>query len=93
MNRRAFITLLGRAAAWPLAARAQQRSMPVIGFLDLGLPAPKNSHELAAFRFRRGLAEAGYVEGQNVTFEIRWARTERSLLPELAADLVRRHRP
>ena len=77
-----------RGGEWPLAARAQQPSMPVVGFLDYGLPAPKNSPGLTAFR--RGLSEAGYVEGQNVTFEFRWAHTKHSLLPELAADLVRR---
>ena len=88
MKRREFITLLGGAAAWPLAARAEQTAMPVIGFLDFGLPAPKNSPGLTAFR--RGLAESGYVEGQNVTFEFRWAHTEHSALPELAAELVRR---
>ena len=91
IGRRELLAALGgAAAAWPLAARAQQRAMPMVGFLDLGLPAPKNSHELAAFRFRRGLAEAGYVEGQNVTFEFRSAHLKHSLLPELAADLVRR---
>jgi putative ABC transport system substrate-binding protein len=88
MKRREFITLLGGAAAWPFAARAQQTAIPVVGFLDIGLPVPKNSPRLTAFR--RGLAETGYVEGQNVTFEFRWAHTEHSLLPELAADLVRR---
>jgi hypothetical protein len=96
IERRKFLATLGvAAAAWPLAARAQQPPMPVIGFLDFGLPAPENSHELSAFRrglaaFRRGLAEAGYVEGQNVTFEFRSAHLKHSLLPELAADLVRR---
>jgi putative ABC transport system substrate-binding protein len=88
MIRREFITLLGGATAWPLAARAQQPAMPVVGFLDYGLPAPKNSRGLSALR--RGLAEAGYVEGQNVIFEFRWAYIQHSLLPELAADLVRR---
>ena len=89
MRRRDFIKVVaGSAAAWPLAAPAQQAAMPMVGFLDAGLPAPRNFFRSPAFR--QGLAEAGYVEGQNVTFEIRWARTERSLLPELAADLVRR---
>ena len=88
LRRRQFITLRGGAAAWPLAARAQQPAMPVVGFLDVGLPAPKNSRGLAAFR--TGLAEAGYVEDQNVTFEFRSAYLKHSLLPELAADLVRR---
>src|SRR5262245_23472683 len=88
IRRREFIVTLGGAVAWPLAARAQQPQMPVIGFLDFGLPAPKNSPGLTAVR--RGLAESGYVEGQNVTFEFRWAHTEHSALPELAAELVRR---
>jgi len=89
IRRREFIlTLGGAAASWPLAARAQRPAMPVVGFLNFGLPAPTNSPELTAFR--RGLAEAGYVEGQNVTFEFRWAHTEHSALPELAAELVRR---
>jgi len=87
MRRRDFIKVtIGSAAAWPLTARAQQRAMPMVGFLRLGLPAPKNSQGA----FRRGLAEAGYVEGQNVTFEFRSAHLKDSLLPELAADLVRR---
>ena len=86
IQRRGFIAALGGAAAWPLAARAQQPAMPVIGFISGRSPTDS---EALATAFRRGLVDSGYVEGRNVTIEYRWAEYRNERLPAMVADLVR----
>ena len=87
MRRREFIAGLGSAAAWPVAVRAQQQALPVVGFVHGG-SADAFAGNAAAFR--NGLSESGYVEGQNVTVEYHWLGVQRDRLPALLADLVRR---
>jgi putative tryptophan/tyrosine transport system substrate-binding protein len=85
MRRREFITLLGGAAAWPIAARAQQPVLPTIGFLNVASPEAFGAYVTA---FRQGLGQVGYFEGRNVSIEFRWARGQYDKLATLASELV-----
>src|SRR6516225_758840 len=87
MRRREFIAFVGTATAWPLAARAQQPNLPLVGFLNVGSPDGYRPMEAA---FRQGLQETGYVEGQSVSIEYRWAEGQSDRLPAMVDDLIRR---
>ena len=87
VRRREVITLIGGAAVWPLAARAQQAATPVIGFLQSGVPGPYAGRMAG---FRQGLRDTGFVEGKDVAIEYRWAEGNYERLPQMALDLVRR---
>jgi ABC-type uncharacterized transport system substrate-binding protein len=87
IQRRSFVTLLGAAAAWPLTARAQQRAMPLIGFLH---PQTAETSAQVVAEFRKGLEAAGFVESRNVAIDFRWAEGHNDRLPALALELVRR---
>src|SRR5262245_37015682 len=87
IERRKFLATLGGAATWPLAARAQQPAMPVVGFLDSRSPEALSDRLRG---FRRGLAEAGYVEGDNASIEYRWAENKIDRVPQLMTELIRR---
>jgi putative ABC transport system substrate-binding protein len=87
MRRREFIALLGGTATWPLAARAQQAAMPIVGYLNGQSP---DTEVAAVAAFRQGLTETGFIEGRNVTIELHWGNNQPERLPVLAADLVRR---
>ena len=87
MRRREFIAGLGSAAAWPVVARAQQATLPVVGFLN---PTSSDTIGDRLRGFHRGLKESGYVEGENVAIEYRWADNQAARLPELVTDLVQR---
>src|SRR5271165_5592555 len=87
MRRREFIAGFAGTVAWPVTVRAQQPALPVVGFLNA---ASAEGYALFVTAFRKGLSEAGYVDGRNVTIEYRWAENQNDRLPALAADLVRR---
>jgi len=91
MRRRDFIATISGAAAWPLVTRAQQPKMPIVGFMNSGEPPPAGTHSVFLDAFRPGLKDRGFIEGQNLVVEYRYAQNHLERLPELAADLVRRN--